>query len=75
MYVYVLHLQTFIRHLTIMHMYDIYIYIYIYIYICMVKKTHDLFKSTNISVLFRSFINVKSNYQITNKNTNKSATI
>ena len=28
-----------------------------------VKKTHDLFKSTNISVLFRSFINVKSNYK------------
>ena len=52
-----------------------YVYIYIHRYIFkqmptfnvllkyMVKKTHDLFKSTNISVLFRSFINVKSNYK------------
>ena len=31
----------------------------------MVKKTHNLFKSTNIShsLLSRSFINVKSNYK------------
>ena len=53
--------------------YNIYMFIYIYIYIyiskCLqtfnvlrkkyVEKKHNLFKSTNISLLFRSFINVK----------------
>ena len=29
----------------------------------MVEKAHNLFKSANISLLFRSFINVKSNYK------------
>ena len=37
----------------------------------MVKKKHNLFKSTNISLFFRSFTNVKSNE---NKNANNSAT-
>ena len=32
------------------------------IYIYGLKK-HNLFKSTNISLLFRSFINVKTNYK------------
>ena len=36
-----------------------YIYIYMYIYIYGKKNTHTLFKMTNISLLFRSFINVK----------------
>ena len=36
------------------------------------KKKHKLFKSTDISLLFRSFINVKSNYK--KKNTHNSAT-
>ena len=29
----------------------------------MVEEAHNLFKSTNIYLLFRSFINVKSNYK------------
>ena len=37
----------------------IYIYIYMYIYIYGKKNTHTLFKMTNISLLFRNFINVK----------------
>ena len=40
----------------------IYIYIYIYTYIW-IKKTHNLLKITNISLLFRSFINVKTNFK------------
>ena len=39
--------------------YILYIYIYIYIYIW-IKKTHNLLKITNISLLFRSFINDKA---------------
>ena len=27
------------------------------------KNSHDLFKITNISLLFRSFINVKTNFK------------
>ena len=43
-------------------------YIYIYIYIMcylkiMEKKRHNLFKSTNISLLLRSFVNGKSHYK------------
>ena len=38
----------------------------------MIKKTHDLFNNTSISVLLRSFINVKSNYK---KNADNSATL
>ena len=40
-------------------MYIIYI-IYKYIYI---KITHNLFKNTNISLLFRSFVNVNFLYK------------
>ena len=36
-----------------------YVYIYIYIYIYGLKK-HNLLKITNISLLFRSFINKAS---------------
>ena len=52
------------------------IYIYIYIYICYIKKERKkkkkkdiiLFKSADISLLFRSFFNVKSNYKTKQKN-------
>ena len=62
----------------IYYMYILYIYIYIYIYIYLFKQmptfnvlfkiygekaTHNLFKITNISLLFGSFINVKWNYK------------
>ena len=33
---------------------------YIYIYIYILKNTHNLFKITNISLIFRSFVNVKT---------------
>ena len=39
------------------------IFIYIYIYIYGLKNTHNLLKITNISLLFRSFVNVKTNFK------------
>ena len=39
-------------------------YAYTYLCICLyIKNTHNLFKVTNISLPFRSFINMKQNYK------------
>ena len=52
-------------HLTLT--YKVYIYIYIYIYIMYRIKIHNLVKISNISLLFRSFVNVKENFKVQTK--------
>ena len=55
----------------------IYIYVYIYIYILYIYiyisqiKTHNLSKITNVSIIFRSFIKLKTKIQITQQHKKK----